>query len=783
MIYVRRLIFVLALIFLPLGCNKPSETDLQQLVTTAIDLVARSQYAEAVPYLQSFVDLTGTDLSNLEQPLVRLTSFRSNSQTSDLQRVEIYHLLAFCYQKIGESAQAMRYYPLAIGSENMLCDYAIFRLANLCQKAEDLEPAKEWYLQLIYDYPTFPRISAVKFSLTKIYLQQQDFASLFPLLKDLQQVDSHRRQAYLVEAKALVQQEKWMSAYQICEQLIADNTTDGTAWNALALVKKIQKSSSEIDLSPQQLMNHGLVYYNNRCYSLCRSVFQSIIKERTGQNKKLAGGAAYQIGYSYFRQRKYSNAIYWFRQVINTYPSSGYLTRAYYRLTVCYRRKGYTTRARINLEAFTKKYAWSQLMDDALYDLGRIYERQKHYQQAVDVYRQLVTNLSPSRLAQRTYWQLGWMQFKLGQYDKCLKVFRTIQRKYPRDIYAVVAHYWTAKCYQHQGKDDLATTTFRQVAQRQQWFYSGLANQRLESEDNPRLSIDSDSSVWPTLGQQKTPRVERLMKLGMFKDAVTELESMRNLPTTFSDSSAMAPRTNKPDRIYNLLLCHQKAGNYQQVFRYADKLQRFSQIRSDSGQLPVELYRILYPFYYAETIVKHATKYAIDPLFVAAMIREESRYNATIVSPVGARGLMQIMIPTAKQIAKRLDLPTFNSDMLFTPEINIQLGTWYMSDLMRQFGNNCPLVAGAYNGGPQRIKKWLKNATPTPATALVNTSLPSLDVAVDEFIENVPIDETRRHIKKVMDSYYVYRQLYGDTISEMQSTAELQLNLKADYTQ
>ena len=242
MIYVRRLIFVLALIFLPLGCNKPSETDLQQLVTTAIDLVARSQYAEAVPYLQSFVDLTGTDLSNLEQPLVRLTSFRSNFQTSDLQRVEIYHLLAFCYQKIGESAQAMRYYPLAIGSENMLCDYAIFRLANLCQKAEDLEPAKEWYLQLIYDYPTFPRISAVKFSLTKIYLQQQDFASLFPLLKDLQQVDSHRRQAYLVEAKALVQQEKWMSAYQICEQLIADNTTDGTAWNALALVKKIQKS-------------------------------------------------------------------------------------------------------------------------------------------------------------------------------------------------------------------------------------------------------------------------------------------------------------------------------------------------------------------------------------------------------------------------------------------------------------------------------------------------------------------------------------------------------------
>ena len=144
MIFVRRLICVLALIFLPLGCNKPSETDLQQLVATAIDLAARSLSAEAVPHLQSFVDLTVTDLSNLEQSLVLLTSFRSNAQASDLQRSEIYHLLAFCYQKIGAPAQAMRYYPLAIGSENILCDYAIFRLADLCQKDEDLEQAKEW---------------------------------------------------------------------------------------------------------------------------------------------------------------------------------------------------------------------------------------------------------------------------------------------------------------------------------------------------------------------------------------------------------------------------------------------------------------------------------------------------------------------------------------------------------------------------------------------------------------------------------------------------------------
>ena len=72
MVYARRLFFVLTLIFLLPGCNKPPKADLQQLVTTALDLVARSQYAEAVPHLQSFVDLTGTDSPNLEQPLIAL---------------------------------------------------------------------------------------------------------------------------------------------------------------------------------------------------------------------------------------------------------------------------------------------------------------------------------------------------------------------------------------------------------------------------------------------------------------------------------------------------------------------------------------------------------------------------------------------------------------------------------------------------------------------------------------------------------------------------------------
>jgi soluble lytic murein transglycosylase-like protein len=172
--------------------------------------------------------------------------------------------------------------------------------------------------------------------------------------------------------------------------------------------------------------------------------------------------------------------------------------------------------------------------------------------------------------------------------------------------------------------------------------------------------------------------------------------------------------------------------------------------------MPLELYQLLYPVHYNDVIGKHSRQYEIDPLFVASMIREESRYNAGIVSWAGARGLMQIMPSTGSDLARRLNIRRFSSDMLFDPDVNIQMGTWYMKDLMNRFQNNHALVAGAYNGGPGRMQRWVS----------------SMDTSdLDEFIEDIPITETRRHIKKVLDSYYIYQELYGN--SDLLSTEKL----------
>ena len=740
------------------GCDSkskgPISTPNTKLVSTALDLVSKGEYRQALPHLKNYVDQV--TVHSVDNGLIQLEDSTPNDL--GLHPTEVVHLLAFVYEKVGESEKALSYYLLATDSKNLLVDYALHHQAKLYKQQDYQGESILAYNRLIQDYPVYPRIITAEFQLAKIYLQNNDFSTLMPRLEKLKEksTPTDQRRAKLLIAESLAKQSKWKEAYQVCSQLIAKKSSDWVAWEALSQISRIRRSVNTISPNSDQLMHQAMVYYHNRHFTRCRSILRSIIK-KSGQNQKLSGHAAYQIGYSFYRQRQYSNAIHWFRKVINTYSSSDYLTRAYYRLTVCYRRKGFTTRAEVNLKIFIKKYQWSQLRPDALYDLGRIYERKKQYSNAIHCYQQLVDNHQQSRLVQRTYWQMGWSQFKSNLWTDCLKTFEILQDKYPNDTYALVAEYWKAKCYLRMDKKTLAETNFRRVAQKKRWYYSDLATQQLSNSKITRLNSYDNSLAWLELDKKKSIRVERLMRFGMLEDAVAELES------DFRSSDKME----QINHTYNLMICHQKLGNYQTAYSYANRLKSFPQLKNDNGQLPIQLYKTLYPFHYADEIIENAKDYNIDPLFVAAMIREESRYNAEVVSPAGARGLMQVMVPTGKAIAKKIKFPDFKGEMLFNPKVNIQFGTWYMSDLMREFNNNCSLVAGAYNGGPNRIKGWLQKAKPEKVTNLSPTSIIS-QIDIDEFVENIPIDETRRHIKKVMDSYSIYRYLYGKVIDDFE---------------
>jgi len=116
--------------------------------------------------------------------------------------------------------------------------------------------------------------------------------------------------------------------------------------------------------------------------------------------------------------------------------------------------------------------------------------------------------------------------------------------------------------------------------------------------------------------------------------------------------------------------------------------------------------RILYPMAYAEEIAEVAEISGLDPALVAAVVRCESRFRPSVVSPRGAVGLMQIMPETGAWIAEQIALPGFDADRLDEPELNLRLGTWYLRSLLDRFGDRDDALA-AYNAGPAHAERWV----------------------------------------------------------------------------
>jgi soluble lytic murein transglycosylase len=158
------------------------------------------------------------------------------------------------------------------------------------------------------------------------------------------------------------------------------------------------------------------------------------------------------------------------------------------------------------------------------------------------------------------------------------------------------------------------------------------------------------------------------------------------------------------------------------------------------------LEKIRYPYPYKPLIEKYASEYSLDPLFVLAVMREESRFKPESCSPKGALGLMQIMPATAREIAHHLG-EEYREDILLDPEVNIRYGTWYLAQLNKQFDGNAVIVLAAYNAGCGRVAKWLQASDLGPY-----------------LIEDIPFFETREYVKKVLKSYKIYSRLYDEQV-------------------
>lgn len=165
----------------------------------------------------------------------------------------------------------------------------------------------------------------------------------------------------------------------------------------------------------------------------------------------------------------------------------------------------------------------------------------------------------------------------------------------------------------------------------------------------------------------------------------------------------------------------------------------------DIPALPRSYWEALFPRPYWADLKRYSTQNELDPFLVASLIRQESEFNAGAVSHKNAVGLMQLLPGTGKKVAKEEKLRHFSANQLFTPGVNLQLGTRYFRTMVDKFGS-FEYALAAYNAGSDRVEDWLSAG---------NYRDPQ------EFVESIPFTETREYVQAILRNASVYRQLYG----------------------
>ena len=155
-------------------------------------------------------------------------------------------------------------------------------------------------------------------------------------------------------------------------------------------------------------------------------------------------------------------------------------------------------------------------------------------------------------------------------------------------------------------------------------------------------------------------------------------------------------------------------------------------------------WRRAFPRAHWDVVNRQAETLQVDPYFVLAIMREESRFYNSADSSAGAKGLMQLMPATARFMARRNGMK-FDVDDLHHPEVNIPLGSLYLRRVLKRFKGNLFYAAAAYNAGPTQVARWYRRYRHLP---------------LDVFVERIPFAETQAYVKRVFLSYFSYTKLY-----------------------
>ena len=361
---------------------------------------------------------------------------------------------------------------------------------------------------------------------------------------------------------------------------------------------------------------------------------------------------------------------------------------------------------------------------DADHDAGRLSRAMEGYGKTAS----MAPTMDRAGLARM---RLGQLHIGAGDHRQAAEVFEDYLADFPRGRRWQEAAYWAAWARLRLGDRELAAGHVALVTRGDPLsYYAFLGAELLGADYGPELAPDPPFDESSVFWMYEPLREAALLRRAGMNSAAADIAA-RLLERAESSPGALL-------RLAEGLIAE---GMYIEGIRVGGRAQSAGYPRSP------RLVRAAYPLPYRDLIFDEAARHEVDPFLMAALMRQESAFDAEIVSSAGAVGLMQVMPATGRELARRGGPQPFSATALRVADVNLRLGSRYLAQMLGRYDGQLPLVLSAYNAGPSRANRWRR--------------LPEAS-DLQRFTERIPFFETRNYVKSVERNLRIYRWLYGD---------------------
>ena len=400
-------------------------------------------------------------------------------------------------------------------------------------------------------------------------------------------------------------------------------------------------------------------------------------------------------------------------------------------------------------DALAREFPENPLADDALYVAADLLAQDGNVDGALARLDRIAQRYPEGDQLGEALFKAFWLRHGAGDEAAALAALQALEkaRSGAEESYDVErARYWRARVLDQQKRSDEALALWEALALEHPGTYYGLmARERLAERDLVRAS-----RVGVRLASLPPAAAPTDLDAGTLLDDPHFLAGVELLRLGFNDAASSellaARRTGQPPEAQRLLVeALARTGDV----RSAHGVARLALRRDLSGPVAPgsrELWSIAYPDAFRDLVVRYTRGSPVEPELLQALMREESALDPRALSWAGAVGLTQLMLPTAREMARALRIRAPNAEQLQNPSTNIQLGAAYLGRLLQRFDGNVAFALASYNAGENAVSRW-RSARP--------------DTELDRWVEEIPLSETRGYVKRVLRSWNTYRLLGG----------------------